>query len=182
MLSIEKLSSLKKHLKSEDGFTFLEILVSLLLLSILGLILWSSLFNAQGLIGKILHEASFSAKVLQLDDFIVQAAQKIRVPFWVKEIEIQEEDGRMVVPWLNGNPEDFLVFQKQNDSILIGYQESGQFLSFGPFADIDVRPKENGNEQIWGVQLTITDIRNADHRVVISAHFGSAPFSGSGME
>lgn len=177
MLSSEKLSLLKKCLKNNHGFTFLEILISLFLFSLLSMVLWSGLSSAQGLIGKIFQEASHSAKILQLDDFVREAALKVKIPFWVKEIEIEAEDDRLAIPWLDGDSEDFLVFRKQNNRIMISYQNSGQLLSFGPFADINVELQEYENGLIWGVKLTIPASSNADYKTVISAQFGSAPLS-----
>ena len=65
---------------AEAGFSFVEILVALLLASALGLVLWSGLAGAQGLMRKTLQRASFSLKVLQLDTGLRQALGRVRLP------------------------------------------------------------------------------------------------------
>ena len=75
-------SSPKTSSRNEQGFTFVEILVSMLLLSVLGLVIWSALARGQGLVQRTFQGTLEAVRVLQLDTGLRKAAGRVRVPYW----------------------------------------------------------------------------------------------------
>ncbi len=161
--------------KNEGGFTFIEILVSMVLLSVLGITIWAGLINSQGLIRKIISEASMSAKILQLDNFLRQNANKVKIPFWEGKIKTERGESSLAIPYLNAEYEDMLIFKISRDMLLIGSTKTGQFNAFGPFNNIRFQLWEGDGENPLGVKLSISSGKKGNDQVIIYARFGGNP-------
>jgi prepilin-type N-terminal cleavage/methylation domain-containing protein len=161
--------------KNEEGFTFIEILVSMVLLSVLGVTIWTGLISSQGLIRKIISEASMSAKILQLDNFVRQHVNQVKIPFWEGKIKAEAVESGLAIPYLNSDYEDMLIFKISRDMLLIGSKKTGQFTAFGPFNDIGFQLWEGDEEKLLGVKLSVSFGTKVDNNVIIYARFGGNP-------
>lgn len=164
-----------KIFKNEEGFTFIEILVSMVLLSVLGITIWTGLISSQGLIRKIISEASMAAKILQLDNFVRQNANKVKIPFWEGKIKTEAGESGLAIPYLNSDYEDILIFKTRENMLLIGSKKTGQFNAFGPFKDIGFQLWEGDGEKPLGIKLSVTSGTKGNDRVIIYARFGGNP-------
>jgi len=157
--------------RPEAGFSFLEILVALLLFSVLGLVLWSGLASAQGLVRKTIQRASLSLQILQLDTGLRQALGRVRVPFWVRaEAAVSQEGSLLAISWLDGYPEKTLILQLRDGRIRIG--EAGAQGSFGPFSGARLRLYRDEAGRPQGVEVSID---RGGETTLLLARFGSNP-------
>lgn len=161
--------------KNEKGFTFIEILVSMVLLSVLGITIWAGLINSQGLIRKIISEASTSAKILQLDNFVRQNTNKVKIPFWEGKIKIDGEESGLAIPYMNAEYADKLIFKTSENMLLIGSKKAGQFNAFGPFDNIGFKLWEGDGGKPLGVELSVSSGKKDSDQVTIYARFGGNP-------
>jgi hypothetical protein len=156
----------------EAGFSFVEILVTLLLASALGLVLWSGMAGAQGLVRKTIQRASFSVKVLQLDTALRQAVGRVRVPFWQEpEPVVRQEGNRLDIAFLDGYAQNSLTLELRDGRLRIE-ESGGAASSFGPFpgAGLKLFRDEAGRPQ--GVEVSID---RGGETTLILARFGSDP-------
>lgn len=162
--------------QSEDGFTFIEILVSLVLFAVLGVVVWTALLQAQRLIGKVTLRASQSAKILQADDMVRHYAAQIRIPFWVGKLEDAGNGKELVLPYLNGDADDVLLLRQNQGMLVIGSQSSGQMAALGPFTSIQFNIKSSSESKPWGLVVTLGVGGPQGEAVDIYAPFGGIPF------
>jgi type II secretory pathway pseudopilin PulG len=156
---------------AEAGFSFIEILVALLLSSVLGLVLWSGLAGTQGLMRKTIQRASLSLKLLQLDTGLRQALGRVRLPFWVQaETAVSRQGGLLTIAWLDGDPDKKLTLQQQDRRVLIG--ETGTIGSFGPFPGVRLEVFRDERGRPLGVEVAVD---RGEETVTILARFGSNP-------
>ncbi len=156
----------------EAGFSFVEVLVALLLASALGLVLWSGLAGAQGLVRKTIQRASQSVKILQLDTALRQAVGRVRVPFWLEpEAAISQKGGLLAISYLDGDPKSSLTFEMLDGRIQIG-RSGGATSSFGPFPGAGLKLFRDEAGLPRGVELSID---RGGETTVILARFGSNP-------
>jgi len=157
--------------RPEAGFSFIEILVALVLFSALGLVLWSGLGSGQALVRKTSQRATYALKILQLDNGLRQALGRLRVPFWVPaEAAVRQERGRLVMSWLDGDPDKTLTLQLRGDRIRIG--EAGAEGFFGPFPGARLGLFRDEEGRPLGVEVTIA---GGGEPTRILARFGSTP-------
>jgi type II secretory pathway pseudopilin PulG len=156
----------------EAGFSFVEILVTLLLLSALGLVLLSGLVGAQGLLRKTIQRTAFAVKILQVDTALRQAMGRVRVPFWLApESAVSQEGSLLAISFLDGDPQQRLTLELRDGRIRIA-QSGGAWNSFGPFpgAGLKLFRDEAGRPQ--GVEVSID---RGGETTRILARFGCNP-------
>lgn len=153
------------------GFSFLEVLAALLLLSALSLALWGGLAGSQGLLQKTIRRLSTSVKLLQLDSAIRQALERVRIPFWIDpETAARQEGERVSFAWLDGEPERLLTFELSDGTVVIA--ADGGRVGFGPFpaARLKLFREESGKPR--GVEVAI---RGEAKETRILARCGGSP-------
>lgn len=157
----------------EAGFSFIEILVSMLLSAVLGLVLWSGLSNGEGLVRKTILRSSQAVEILQLDSALRRELERIRVPFWARsQTAVSQEGSILSISWLEGYAERRLSLEVRASTILIGETAGGRMAAFGPFENVRMRllPDETGRPR--GVEISV---ERGGQPVLIAARFGGNP-------
>ncbi len=162
----------------QGGFTFVELLVSLVLLSVLGLVVWSGLLNADGLVRRTIRQAALSARVLQLDTFLRRSALRVRVPYWQTGLQANQEPGKVEVPWLDGEAGATLTVELRGEQVIVGFPGEERFIPFGPFPAAKLGLYKDASGQSGGIELTVTGGR--EEPVLMRAPFGGHPFPRGG--
>lgn len=181
---------------NKDGFTFLEILVSLVLLSVLASVLVFGVFRAQNLFGLITDRAISGVKLLQLDTSVRSLAANVRIPFWMDTVEINQKETLLAIPYLDGDPTQYLIFETRSEHLYTRIEKREPYLtephlwrrwigeelskpssraerSFGPFTDIRFELAVDEESRMLGVGLYVTLLDKDDREVFILARFGS---------
>jgi prepilin-type N-terminal cleavage/methylation domain-containing protein len=181
-------SSRRKSCGTDGGFTFLEVMVAMFLVALLGVVLWSGLRSAQGSIGRIGTVSSSTATLIQLDRALRRYAGSIRVPFWEGSLEIRNRSGELAIPYFEGRREQRLLLltdaaggDDQVRLILAKELDPGgsreQLLVLGPFASLDWTVLEDEGGAPWGVQVTAAPREGKGFEpLVIVTRFGGQPF------
>ncbi len=157
------------RLRREDGFTFVEVLVALVLFSVLAVGLVAGLLGAQRLIGRVAREASGSARLLQLDELLRREAGSVRVPFWVRAPEVQADPQRLSVPYRGGDPEDRLILESREGWLSVESAKAGRLSLFGPFEAVDLGLERGSDGGAWGLRVEVGFAPQG--RAVIRARF-----------
>jgi prepilin-type N-terminal cleavage/methylation domain-containing protein len=91
--------------KSENGFTFIEVLVSLLIISSVGIVLYASFSAGFKGVEKSRTEIRDAVRHLQTDSVIRSAAESVQIPYWVTAYEMTAAGGSLELPWYEGKKE-----------------------------------------------------------------------------
>jgi prepilin-type N-terminal cleavage/methylation domain-containing protein len=93
----------------EDGFSFIEVLVSLLIISLVGVVLYASFSTGFRAIEKAQTEVRTAVRHLQADHLIRSAAGAVEIPYWVTDYEMAAGENTLDLPWYEGEKESKTV-------------------------------------------------------------------------
>ena len=97
---------LKKILKKQNekvaAFTLIETLVSLLVVSLMGMILYFSFFVSVKSVNSSNNNVSIQIERLNIDRKLRTSIESVRVPFWVKEYDYSFSKNQLLFSWING--------------------------------------------------------------------------------
>jgi prepilin-type N-terminal cleavage/methylation domain-containing protein len=161
---------------AENGFTVLEVLVSLAILSLLGIGVWSGMAASLRTASRVRAAVLANTRLLQLDDRIREAAGRIILPWWGKSPEIRKLPGEWRVPLLDGDPEKVLVVAFRDGVLSI---DDGDFVSLFPgFTSARLTPAWEGEIGPRGLRLDVE--AKGIGPLSISARFGGAELCSPG--
>ena len=129
-------SSFRNERLSDGGFTFVEILVSLLLVSVLGLVIWSGLDRGENLVRRTFRGTADAVRILQLDTALRKAAGRVRVPYWETGPEVEAAEYSLRVSWLDGQALQYLSLERRGGLLAVGFSTEEPEGLFGPFDEI----------------------------------------------
>ena len=162
---------------AEDGFTVLEVLAGLAILSLLGLGVWSGAASSLRTASRVRAAMLANARLLQLDDRLREAVGRIVPPWWCDGPEIRESEGSWRVPLVGGDPAKFLVIECANGVVSI---DDGDYVSrFPGFTSLRLAPAWEGKGGLRG--LTIEVFATGIGAFSISARFGGAELCAQGI-
>jgi prepilin-type N-terminal cleavage/methylation domain-containing protein len=167
--------------RSEDGFTFIEIMIALVIFSILGVIVWQAISHGSKLLDKISITSSKVVEVLDLDRTLRKYTAEIIIPFWIAEINIKERDNEIEIPFYKGDEHSYLCFQCKGEYLLVGCHEgNGEHTkilhTFGPYVNAKAEKAYNTAGECIGLTFTVNQKKSGDLPIVITAGFRSNPF------
>ena len=173
MYKVEEIYLQSRSLKNSDGFTFIEILVSMFAMSLLGIVLWSGFLNAQGLVRRAFRTASESIRTLQLDDALMLLASRVRIPYWESASGARSDSTTLRVPWLDGERTNILVLEKQDGRLAIRVEKSGDSTYLTTFSGQVNEVSDATTRSAIRIDLS----SNVDgESLVLLAGFGSNPW------
>lgn len=174
----------------------MEILVSLLLLSVLGLVVWTGLARGQGLILRTFDAAAGSMRLLQLDTALRAAAGRVRVPYWEGDAGASSDAHSISVPWLDGYPDRRLSLETDGAKLLLSSTDrEGREVRravFGPFASVALGLARSPEGEVCGILVSLgaapgapgaqtTQTAQGAQGTTLAARFGGQPLQpGSG--
>ncbi len=161
--------------RSEDGFTFVEIIASILILSIIGFLIWQGSSIAARMLFKSSDRSIATLSRLQLDEALRRETGNILIPFWISRVEIETSHNRIRIPYYQGDPDDHLVIEVIGDSLTITAPGRDEYVHFGPFPGISAAPARDTEGNPIGINLKYASSRTADARSEILYRFGSFP-------
>jgi prepilin-type N-terminal cleavage/methylation domain-containing protein len=167
--------------KNEQGFTFIEVMVALLIVSLIVVVAWQGSSRSGNLLDRISRDSLTVLKLMRAESALRDAVAEIRIPFWVSEAVIEEGEGELAIPFYGGSADTLLVVKCEDGHIVIGTKSSGEgttekIVSFGPFAGASVDLARSDDDRPFGVRCTILVADGSFEHVEITARFGSNPF------
>jgi hypothetical protein len=160
--------------RHEGGSTFLEVLVALAILSLLGVGAWNaasvSLRLASGIRTRILE----ASRLLELDDRLRSLTSRVRTPYWAAGHSMTLAVGECRVAWLDGDPLRSLALSFHGGVLSLGDGEAAA--TYADFRRADFLSALDADGDPFGLSV---ELETRDGRVVtVTGRFGGAPVRG----
>lgn len=156
---------------TQDGSTLLEVLAALLIMSILGLGIWSAVSSSLRLTTKIHDSTMASTRILVLDDRLRALAGRIRAPFWVPDFLIEATDSEMHVAYLDGDPSKSLILKI--DGNVLSIDDGTTVTRHSGFTRVSMAATPDSSGRVCGITVSLEEKGRASFS--LTARFGSAP-------
>jgi len=163
----------------EEGFTLLETLVAMVVLSALGVGAWVAVAVAWRSVERIRAGSRAGAEVLRLDDRLRACAGRVRPPWWGGEPALETGGGEPALEagsaWriacLDGDPGKFLILSWRDGVLSI---DDGAIITrHTGFADVGCSPALDGTGASFGVERDLAAAPLG--RFAIVARYGGRP-------
>jgi hypothetical protein len=166
---------------NRDGFAYIEMMVALIIVSLVGGIIWQGMVNTDTLLHKIVFHSSTTVRLMQMEKSIRRFIGKVRYPFWVNDLGIEEGEDEIKIPFYEGESDRFLIVKYYDEQLIIEIQqgktdELKQTEYFGPLSDVTIELAKNEDKEIIGVDFLMYTENKLSDPVKITARFGSNPF------
>ncbi len=171
---------MRSRARRDAGFTFMEILVAMMLMAALTVVVTSGFLSGQGLIQRIIRAAMESSQLLRTKDTLRRAAARIHIPWWSGTVAVTEQDTELSIPWLDGNPDASLRLVRKGSILAVSVGADGPVSALGPFAETSVALARDDLGRPWGLRVGIRSGSMARPVVEVVVPFGSAPLLGAG--
>lgn len=157
--------------RSEGGFTFIEALVGMALLSVVGVATSRGLSQALRSVARTGASLASSARLARLDDTVRSLSARVRAPFWAGGHAVVSGPDELRVGWLDGESERELCLSFHDGVVTVGdgrlAERYAGFLSAGFSVVTDAQ------ERTAGVRLDL--LLSDTSRVTVLARLGSVP-------
>ncbi len=158
--------------KSERGFTFPEVLVSLALLGALSLIVFAAFFTGDRTLRKVSAEISRNSELLEISSTLRSFAQRVCLPYWSADPAAAGVKDALSVPYVDGSKDRLLNVSFQNRTLTVG--DGIQTVSFADVAEAHVELSSPAQGAAPAVLLTLRLADGDPLRIV--APLGGVPF------
>jgi len=105
---------------NEEGFTLVEVLVALALLSTLGLFVWAASASGEKSLRRIADGVRRSAEILELDAVVRSYAQRVLTPYWLQAPRLELSPGSLSVSYLDGSQDTALQISFGGQTLTVG--------------------------------------------------------------
>ena len=171
-------SSFRNEPSSDGGFTFVEILVSLLLVSLLGLVIWSGLARGENLVRRTSRGTADAVRILQLDTALRKAAGRVRVPYWETGPQVEAGEDFLRVSWLDGQAQLYLSLGRRDGLLAVGFSTEEPEGLFGPFDEITLGLMTGPDGAARGIRVAVAGGAagvSGGRPIELQARFGGQP-------
>ena len=110
-------NSSKNTIKNNSGFTLIETLIAITLVSLIGIPVFTVFSDTVSFTGKIKDLNRWNKELIQLDRVLRKSVGEVKIPFWLSDIEVTEGTGTMTIPYWNGDA-DLLLEIEIEDTVL----------------------------------------------------------------
>lgn len=179
-------------LSNNDGFTFIELLITLVITSLLIIGISQGLISGTKIIEKATIKTESTTTYIEMDDLVRQMVGRIYMPFWLSDIYYEEEPGYMEIPYFDGKGDSFLTISFTENNLHVGIKvlisddaevanrrqseyQTEVIRSFHAFSNIDIETALNAEQEVIGITLSVYPIDESVEPFTIVAPFGSNP-------
>jgi hypothetical protein len=158
--------------RAAGGFSTIEAMVALLLLSLVGLVAVEAVAGGRRASGASSARAAAAVRLLQADTALRRAVGAIRIPYWVGHVEAGAVEGGFSLPYRGGEESRSLRIVVSDGWIVLDTEsDDTPARRLGPFAQASVEPVfEDG--QLWGAKA-IVQVFERSEPVELRARIGS---------
>ena len=109
----------KNTTKNDSGFTLIETLIAITLVSLIGLPVFMVTSDTVTFTGKIKDLNRWNKELIQLERVLRKSVGEVQIPFWISDIELTEEAGTMTIPYWNGDADLLLEIEIEDTAFKI---------------------------------------------------------------
>jgi prepilin-type N-terminal cleavage/methylation domain-containing protein len=167
----------------EDGFTLIELMVTVAITALIGLVVWQGAVQAQRTTDRMSIHSHTTIRTLQVERSLREQMKRIQIPYWIGSLElsIDEDAGEVEIPFYEGEADSFLVVKQSYASLLVGIksgqaEEMSYVQQFDGISGIRFDIIENDTGALLGIQYQVYITEKNDQPIVITAGFGANPF------
>ena len=168
-------------LLSKSGYTFIELIIALVILSILGVGMWQGLVRVSRLLDRIYVVHSGISSTVVMDERIREEVSRIIIPFWIPGVPVTEDKDGVAIDFYNGEKGKALCFRFTDNYLIMGDDNGKVLCSFGPFSDVRIETHRNPQGVATGIRFIIYGDGMEKRPLTIVAGFRSCPFTGRGI-
>jgi type II secretory pathway pseudopilin PulG len=127
----------------EQGFTILETLTAIAVISLSTLIIAGFLASTIKLTGRVRDTLTLSVEMLKADEQLRRETAAVAIPYWERRVDIVQTPSYTAVPWYGGEEAQTLEL-----NINSGNDNSGKFPTI-----IGVNILRDSNEKPYGIDI-----------------------------
>ena len=171
-----------KSSSSEAGFTLIEVLVSVVVLSVVSASVYMSFSAIIKLIHIVPKAAEKNQKLLVLDTILRGQLGKVRFPFWIPEYDFTLDSEEAVLPYYEGQKDKYLYIGLVEDQIVMStyigeeMDEETSVYKAGPFEYVYFDVFEEDDTGVAGLQMTMKLDDEVTDEFVLTYRFGAQAF------
>lgn len=187
-------SKVLKTKTAEGGFTLIEVMVSLAIVTMIGLAIWGSFASGVKLLHAIPGTGETNIDLIKLEVAFRRNLENIQFPVWVPEYEPSDDD-YIELPFLYGY-KDYLLFlyaerkeytdeiyffiegnKDEMDKEIFIDEEFGNFqLKFGPYKSVRFEYVTDDDDFLKGIEITVEPMQENYGEATIYGKIGGNPF------
>jgi len=107
----------KNTFNNDRGFTLIETLVAITLISLIGLSVFMVFSDTVTFTAKVKDLNLWNKELIQLERTLRKSVGEVQIPFWISDIHLTEGTGTMTIPYWNGDADLFLEIEIE-DTVL----------------------------------------------------------------
>jgi hypothetical protein len=139
----------------DEGFTTVEILVSIALLGVLLLVVWSAVSSGMRVVSRITVRIFRNNELMRLDTTIRDSVERIHTPYWAKGIRTEDAVGSVRVYDLDGLPDSALIVQNEDSGLSIGDGKNKALFSTTKATQIEVKKTNDSGSMALEVEAKL---------------------------
>ena len=159
---------------SDQGSTILEILVTVMLLSVLGFALWAGAGGGARLVRQTLRRTLEAARTAELDLHLRRAALRVRAPYWSAGSEVEVGPGWLRATWVDGEPDQAVLLERRGHLLLLRLRSDPPVV-LGPFPAPNIECYQDAEGHPAGFKVSLGSENDPRPPLVILAPFGGSP-------
>jgi hypothetical protein len=181
---------------NDRGFTLIEAITMIAVISVLGVVLWSGATLAMRALSDMDSHLDGTGAFLLAEHALREECGKIRFPYWLGQSGIEQNESGLTVHYLEGRREDTLVIGFENNRLWIAEhrrttdgEEEVSRLPYGPFGGAEFSTARAENRGVYGIAVTLRPFKKQDAQdghgeadrgdaggeLAITAEFGALP-------
>ncbi|AEF87015.1 prepilin-type N- cleavage/methylation domain protein [Treponema primitia ZAS-2] len=142
--------------RDEGGFTLLETLAAMGILSILVCLIALSLSSSLATLGRSRNRLIFAVKLLKADALIRSRVNGIAIPYW-ETPSLEDGGSSLAIPWYKGEKESFLRIKAEEGRLILETDDGKKTETLTLLNDIEsveLSLLRNDYDMPWGIAVT----------------------------
>ena len=141
------------NIKNTSGFTLIETLVAITLISLIGLPVFMVTSDTVAFTRKIKDHNRWNGELIKLERVLRKSVREVKIPFWISDIEIINKNDSLIVPYWNSDEDSALEIKITDTDLEITTPEGSTVFSGFDSAEFDIL-KDSGSRTI-GISVRV---------------------------
>jgi prepilin-type N-terminal cleavage/methylation domain-containing protein len=165
--------------KNDDGFSIIEVVVSLALFSLLGIALGSAAVQSIRALEYVNKDLLFTSSIAIAENYLRKNVAEVRFPFWLSQIPSLEEGDSLSLPYYQGDGNKFLDIKFENSVLTISIVSKNDseptVRTFPQFARVTWELASDEESGTFGIIFSLVPAGSPETTIQVATRFGSLP-------